>query len=54
MMVAMITYPEFFRKHMKVNIGIAPVCHMSNHDVGLLKCLGNSKMLVGTLEKLSP
>ena len=53
-MVAMIAYPEFFRKHMKVNIGIAPVCYLSNHDAGLVKVLGNSKMLVGALEKLSP
>ena len=54
MMVSMIAYPEFFKEHMKVNIGIAPVCFMSNHDVGIFKALGNSKVLVGALEKMSP
>lgn len=54
MMVAMIAYPEFFKKHMKVNIGIAPVCYMSHYDVGLIKALGNTKLLVNTFEKLCP
>jgi hypothetical protein len=50
----MMAYPDFFRKHMQLCIGMAPVMNINHHTFDLAKTLLESRAVMGSIKKLSP
>mmetsp|Transcript_10513 Transcript_10513/g.17619 ORF Transcript_10513/g.17619 Transcript_10513/m.17619 type:complete len:211 (-) Transcript_10513:359-991(-) len=54
MYVSMMAYPEFYKKHMRVLVGIAPVAHVRNCSSKLLRKAAVSQSAANFLKGLCP
>jgi len=54
MYISMMAYPEFYRKHMKCCIGMAPVTTMDYLSSTLVKTLAPNQMVINMMERACP
>jgi len=54
MLTSMMAFPEFYKKHMKLFIAIAPVMYLNNMDAEIFKLLNNDKNALKLLKSLGP
>ena len=43
MLVSIMAYPEFYKKHMEVYIALAPGFTLTHHKIGIFSKLGESE-----------
>jgi len=47
-------YPEFYKKHMELNLGLAPAFTMNHHKLGIYTKLMESDKVVALFKKMCP
>jgi len=50
----MCTFPDFYKKHMALCVGICPVVTLNHLDNKLIKTFGQNQKLVKVYEKMCP
>lgn len=50
MFVSLMAYPEFYKKHMKVFVALAPVVWMDHLDLDLAMAMKNSEIALQNLK----
>ena len=54
MLVSMCAYPEFYKKYMKLLVGVGPACQVNHHRIKLLNHLANSDSIIAGFKAVCP